>query len=87
MPVRVHLNLSLQQVINREEISVQGNSIITCLEDLMKQYPQAKERIFNRDGSLALLVLLNNGVLPEQNLNHPVNDNDELWLMSIVSGG
>ena len=87
MPVRVHLNLSLQQVINREEISVQGNSVMTCLEDLMKQYPQAKERIFNRDGSLALLVLLNNEPLLGQDLSHPVTEADELWLMSIVSGG
>ena len=87
MPVRIHLNLSLQQVTNREVISVRGNSVIACLEDLIKQYPRAREHVFNRDGSLALLVLLNNEPLPGQDLNHPVTGADELWLLSIVSGG
>jgi molybdopterin converting factor small subunit len=87
MPVKVYLNLSLQQVINREVISVRGDSVLACLEDLMKQYPQARERVFNRDGSFALLVLLNNEPLPGQDLGHPVTAADELWLMSIVSGG
>ena len=87
MPVTVHLNLSLQQVINREVISVRGNSVMVCLEDLMKQYPQAREQVFNRDGSFALLVLLNSEPLPGQDLSQPVTETEELWLMSIVSGG
>ena len=87
MPVRVRLNLSLQQITNREVVPVRGNSVMLCLEDLMNQYPQVREQLFNQDGSLALLVLLNDEVLPEQDLSYPVNDKDELWLMSILSGG
>ena len=41
----------------------------------------------NNDGSLALLFLLNNEALRDQNLNHSLAENDELWLLSVVSGG
>lgn len=87
MPVRVHLNLPLQQITGREVISVSGASVMTCLVDLMKRYPEARDQLFNRDGSLAPMILLNNELLPGQELNHPVTETDELWLMSFVDGG
>jgi hypothetical protein len=46
----------------------------------------SKKHIFDDNGSLKIL-LLNNEALQEQDLDHPVTENDELWLLSIVSGG
>jgi molybdopterin converting factor small subunit len=88
MAVTVKLNLPLQRLAgNRERIEVAGATVRECLDDLVRQIPGAKNYIFNKDGSLALLFLLNNEALREQDMNHPLADNDELWLLSVVSGG
>jgi molybdopterin converting factor small subunit len=88
MTVTVKLNLPLQRLAgNREKIEVTGSTVGQCLADLVKQIPGAKKEVFHPGGDLALLFLLNNEALPGQDLNHPVNENDELWLLSIVSGG
>ena len=87
MPVSVRLNLPLQQITGQEVISVSGDSVMMCLVDLMQRYPEARDQLFNRDGSLAPIILLNNELLPGQDLNHPVTEADELWLMSFVDGG
>jgi len=86
--VEIKLNLPLMRLAgNREKINVTGSTVRQCLEDLGKQIPGAEKQIFNADGSLKLLFLLNNEAITKQDLNHPVVENDELWLLSIVSGG
>ena len=88
MSVKIKLNLPLARLAgNREIIEVTGSTVRECLNDLVKQIPGAERQIFNADGSLTLLFLLNNEALIEQDLEHPVVENDELWLLSIVSGG
>lgn len=86
--VKVKLNLPLQRLSgNREIIEVEGSSVKQCLNDLIEKVPGSKRLIFDEEGSPVLLFLLNNEPLPEQDLNHPMKNNDELWLLSIVSGG
>ena len=88
MSVKIKLNLPLVRLAgNREIIEVTGSTVRECLNDLVKQIPGAERQIFNADGSLILLFLLNNEAFFEQDLDHPVVENDELWLLSIVSGG
>ncbi len=88
MAIRIKLNLPLQRLSNnREIIDVSGSTVKECLEDLMRQIPGSRSELFQEDGSFSLLVLLNNEPLPEQNLEFSVQDKDELWLLSIVSGG
>ena len=88
MAVEIKLNLPLMRLAgNREKINVTGSTVRQCLEDLGKQIPGAEKQIFNADGSLKLLFLLNNEAITKQDLNHPIVENDELWLLSIVSGG
>jgi molybdopterin converting factor small subunit len=72
---------------NREKIEVTGTTIRQCLDNLIKQVPEAGKLIYNADGSLNILFLLNDEALQQQDLDHPVTENDELWLLSIVSGG
>lgn len=87
MPVKIRLNLPMQQLTNQEVVYARGDSVKACLEDLMGRYPEARNQLFKPDGSLALMILLDNELLPKQDLEHPVTEADELWLMSIVDGG
>lgn len=88
MTVRIKLTLPLQRLAaNREKIEVTGATVKQCLDGLIKQLPGARTQVYQPDGSLALLLLLNNEPLPNQDVNHPVADNDEIWLLSIVTGG
>ena len=88
MAVRIKLNLPLQKLAGgRELIEVNGSTVRQCLDDLIKQIPTSERLIFDTKGSPILLFLLNNEPLPDQDLEHPLKDNDELWLLSIVSGG
>ncbi len=87
MAVRIKLNLPLQRMAGREVVDATGSTVKECLEDLIRQIPGSKSELFQEDGEFSLLVLLNNEPLPQQNLDFPVKDRDELWLLSIVSGG
>ena len=87
MSVKIKLNLPLMQLAgNREVIEVTGSTVRECLNELVKQIPGSENQIFNADGSLTLLFLLNNEAI-KQDLDQPVFENDELWLLSIVNGG
>jgi molybdopterin converting factor small subunit len=88
MTVKIRLNAALQQPAgNREKVKVNGTTVKQCLDDLIRQIPGVAKHIFNKDGSISFLILLNSEPLPDQDLNYPVRDNDELWLLSILSGG
>jgi molybdopterin converting factor small subunit len=86
--IKIKLTLPLIRLAgNREKIEVTGATVQECLGDLVQKLPGARAELYDSDGAFALLVLLNNDPLPNQDLNYPVKDHDELWLLSIVSGG
>ena len=88
MAVTIRLNLPLQRLAgNRERINVTGATVKQCLDDLIRQLPGAKKHVFNTDGSLALIFLINNEAIREQDINHPLAENDEIWLLSVLGGG
>ena len=88
MAPSIKLNLPLQKLAGqREKIEVTAIDVRQCLEDLARRLPGVRQHVFNPDGSLAIMILLNNEPLPGQDLDHPVSDGDELWLLSIVTGG
>jgi molybdopterin converting factor small subunit len=88
LAVKIKLNLPLQKLAgNRESVQTHGYSARQCLDDLIKQIPGSENLIFDENGSPILLFLLNNEPLPGQDLDRAVKDNDELWLLTIVSGG
>ena len=88
MSIKIKLNLPLQRLANnREKIEATGFTVKECLYDLVRQIPGSKSELFDEEGSFSLLILLNNEPLPEQNLSYCLKDGDELWLLSIVSGG
>ena len=88
MNVSVKLNLAFQYLIgNEENIEVNGLTVMQCLEDFIKKYPGTKNWLFSDQGSLQSMVLLNNEPVSQEELNRPVTDKDELWILNILEGG
>jgi molybdopterin converting factor small subunit len=86
--VNIKLNLPLKEMAgNRAVIGVNGATVAACLDDLIARLPGARPQIYNEDGSAAVLILLNNEPLPGQDPGYPVRDGDELWLLTVLSGG
>jgi molybdopterin converting factor small subunit len=71
---------------NQEAIEVNGNTVRECLNDFIRLYPAARNWIFDKD-TLVSLVLLNGQTLPPQDLDTRVAEKDEIYLLTMISGG
>lgn len=71
---------------NQETIRVDGNTIRECLDDLIRRYPAARNWIFDKD-TLLSLILLNGQTLHPQDLDMRVTEADEIYLLTMISGG
>lgn len=72
---------------NQNTVEVQGRTIGECLDDLVRQFPEIKKRLFDPNGILLVLIGINGEIVHQQDLNHPVADEDELQLFPMVGGG
>jgi molybdopterin converting factor small subunit len=90
MSVTVNLHPILYQLTNDQAIvKVKGNTVGQCLDDLVKQFPQIKSRLFDKTGKLHTYVdIYVNGEssYPEE-LAKPVKGGDELHVTFIIAGG
>lgn len=79
----------LHHVEGRETIPVEGRNVGECLAYLVKMYPSIKNELFDRRGKLRgyIEVYLNDKTTFPQELQHPVQDNDELRLLMVAMGG
>ena len=88
MNVRVRLNMSLKKLAgDKERIEVTGNTVRECLDDLMRRLPGAEKEIFDKNGYLRPLILINNTHFPQDELDRDVKDGDELWIITMMHGG
>lgn len=88
MGVKIKLNLAFQELAgSKEKVEVQGSTVKQCLEDLIKRYPKVKYWLFDGQGSLQSLVLLDNEPIRQEELDRPVTENNELWILNILEGG
>lgn len=74
---------------NMKAVEVNGNTVGECLNHLTKQFPDIKKRLFSKDGDLFENIIMSiNGesAYPEQ-LIKPVQDGDELKIVTIIGGG
>ena len=71
-------------------LEVKGKTIGECLDDLIRQYPDARRWLFDRTGLLRVLVSVNNEetvTLNKTGLVRAVHGNDELKIFGVLGGG
>lgn len=88
MGITVKLNMPLQKLVGGEEkIEVTGNTVRECLHDLIKRLPGAEKTIFDKNGYLRPVILINNTHFPQDELDRDVKNGDELWIITMMFGG
>lgn len=70
-------------------VEVNGNTVGECLDDLIRQYPDTKRWLFDRNGVLLVLIRINEDetIRHRKGLNKPVKNGDELYIFNILGGG
>lgn len=90
MPVEVYLPPSMQiQAGGLRQLSVNGNTLGECLNQLILLHPSVKEAIFGPNQTLnkKLSFYVNaENAYPEM-LKKAVRDSDRLYIMDILVGG
>ncbi len=90
MSTRIHLYSGLSNFTEGQNlVEVSGKTVGECLKNLVCQYPQLKEVLFDPTGKLFRHVFVSinlNSANPEQ-LDQPINPSDELYIIQITAGG
>jgi molybdopterin converting factor small subunit len=75
----------------REQLvaKVEGKTVGECLDDLVKQFPDIKPVLFDRNGQLYRYfdIYVNGESAYPQTITKPVKDGDKLHLVMIIAGG
>jgi len=91
MSTKVKIAAIVQEYINIPDIiGVNGNTIGECLDDLIRQYPEARNCLFDQNSLLPVLVSVNNKDivgLNKDGLNRALNIGDELQIFAVIDGG
>jgi molybdopterin converting factor small subunit len=86
----VNIPQFLQHLVNgKTVVKVTGNTVGECLDDVVRQFPQLKERVFTKRGKLLqyLEVFVNGKTSYPQELSMPVRESDSLHITNIIEGG
>jgi MoaD family protein len=91
MPVRVRIPTPLQKLTNDQaEVVSNGSNIISLFNDLEKEFPGIKERIFDETGSLRRFV---NIYINDEDIRFldgdktALKDGDEVSIIPAIAGG
>ena len=90
MSVKINLHKTHRQYTNGQEtVEVNGNNVGECLKELVKQYPDLKNELFDKKGKLlsVLEVYLNGASAYPDELAREVKDGDEIHLLVMLAGG
>ena len=91
MSIKVDIPYFLQSLTNDVEVAeVNGSTVGECLDDLIRQYPQTKNWLFDRNGTLLVFIRINSedtAIHHRDDLSRPVKNGDELYLYLLLGGG
>jgi molybdopterin converting factor small subunit len=88
MGVKIKLSLAFQELAGfKDKVEVNGSTVKQCLDDFIKRFPRTRNWLFDSNGSLQPLVLINGEALSQEQLNQRVTESDELWILNILEGG
>jgi molybdopterin converting factor small subunit len=90
MSVRIGLPSILQELsCGSETCEVTGRTVGECIKSLEMRFPGIKNHLFDRQGKLLRIFgiyLKSNGIRPVD-MDTPVQENDELIILSFIMGG
>jgi|WetSurMetagenome_2_1015567.scaffolds.fasta_scaffold1287213_2 hypothetical protein len=72
---------------NNKVVEVQGDTIKQSLDNLISRYPVFKELLFDAEGTLSALVLVDGITIVPKNINQSVSPQQEIIVLPMVQGG
>lgn len=72
---------------NNETVEIKGDTVKECLNYLISSYPIFNKILFNAEGTLSALVMVENKVVVPKDVNQPVSMGQEIILLPMMQGG
>ncbi len=72
-----------------DSVEVEGNSVGNCLDDLIRQFPDMANALFDKKGKLhnAIEIYINLKSAYPDELVKPVKDGDDIHITLMLAGG
>ena len=90
MSAKVHVHTTHRQFTNGlEVVAVEGKTVGECLNHLIKQFPGMEKALFSKKDKLLnnIEVYVNHASAYPNELIKPVQDGDEIHLVTMLAGG
>jgi molybdopterin converting factor small subunit len=91
MSTKVIISPLLQEYYNvPDTLEVTGNTVGQCLDDLIKQYPESRDWLFDQSGLIKVLISINNVetvAFDKKGLDRILKADDELQIFAVFGGG
>lgn len=68
-------------------VKVYGSTVRECLDELVKMFPGVARYLFDRNGILMVVVLVDDKMVLNNNLDKQIADGHNLSLFPIIGGG
>ncbi len=72
---------------NRQTIEVEGETVKQCLDYMVSLYPVFRELLFDDDGILIALVIMEGKTIVPKDVDEPVTSRKEIVVLPMVQGG
>ncbi|MCJ7686477.1 MAG: ThiS family protein [Desulfobacteraceae bacterium] len=90
MSIKISIHRTHRQFTNGlDTVEVQGNNVGDCLEDLIRQFPDMRNALFDKKGELlnAVEIYINQKSAYPDELVKPVKDGDDIHITLMLAGG
>jgi molybdopterin converting factor small subunit len=88
--IKIHIHPTLRRVAKGTEVvEVKGSKVGECLHDLIRQFPDIRQSLFDSKGALlpAIEIYLNMESTYPDELLKPTKDGDEIYITMQLVGG
>ncbi|HEY95342.1 MAG TPA: MoaD/ThiS family protein [Dehalococcoidia bacterium] len=90
MSVKIHIHPSLRHITDdREVVEVDGNNVGECFKNLVAEFPELDEWLFEAKGKLSkyIDIFVNDESAHPDELVKPVKNGDEIYILMQIAGG
>ena len=90
MSIKIHIHPSLRHITDdREIVEVDGSNIGECFKNLVVEYPELEEWLFEEKEKLSkyIDIFVNEESAYPEELAKPVKDGDKIYILMQIAGG